>query len=194
MKTHGTVIIGIRSHALSLDATTGAEIWRTKLKSGQFVTVYAREDRVFAGASGELFCLDRASGNLIWHNKLQKLGFGLVSFAADPAKRSPHDVIVGIKGHVVSIDAATGHESWRTNLPSRVGSQSVTLALEGSATVLAGTSGELFGVDRTMGRVLWRAPLAGLGIGLVTLGGSEIAIATAMMQAQAAAAGGAAAS
>ena len=192
MKSQGTVIIGIRSHVVSIDSATGEEIWRTKLKSGQFVTVYSRDDRVFAGVWGELFGLDRTTGRVLWHSQLRRLGFGLISFAADPGKRTPHDVIIGIKGHIVSIDATTGHELWRTNLPSRMGSEAVTLAANGSQMIVAGTSGELFGVERGMGKVLWKAPLKGLGVGLITLGSSELAIATAMAQAQAAAAAAAA--
>jgi outer membrane protein assembly factor BamB len=41
--------------------------------------------RVFCGAAGELFCLDRATGHQLWHNKLKGLGTGLVSFAASDA-------------------------------------------------------------------------------------------------------------
>lgn len=188
MKSSQPVVIGIRSHVVSLDPTTGNELWRRKLKSGQFVTIYPRNDRVYAGVAGELFSLDRTDGKILWHNKLPRLGYGLVSFAADPARRMPHDLIVGTKGHVVAIDATTGRETWRTRLASKMSSQAVTLAMSDEQTILAGSSGELFAVHRSTGKVLWRARLEGLGFGLVSLGSNEVTIATAMAQAQAAAA------
>lgn len=45
------------------------------------MTIYRDGDRLYAGASGELFCIDRTSGAIIWHNKLKGLGLGFVAFA-----------------------------------------------------------------------------------------------------------------
>lgn len=188
MRSRQSIVIGIRSHVVAVDAATGSELWRTKLKSGQFVTTCVRDDRVYGGVSGELFCLDRSAGHLIWHNKLPRLGFGLVSFAGDPARGRAHDLIIGIKGHVVAIDATAGRELWRTKLPAGLSGTHVTVAIHDAQTVVAGSSGELFGLNRSVGNILWHAKLRGLGIGLVSLGSNETAIAAAMAQAQAAAA------
>ena len=81
------LIVGVGGHAVAIDPATGSELWRTKLKSTQFVTVLPTRSQVFAGAGGELFCLDKASGQLLWRNKLPRLGTGLVALgsAIDPA-------------------------------------------------------------------------------------------------------------
>lgn len=76
----GKLYIGIGGHVVALDPGSGSELWRTKLKSSPFVTVVAQGDVVLAGAAGELFCLDAATGSIRWHNPLKGLGTGVVSF------------------------------------------------------------------------------------------------------------------
>ena len=73
--------IGIGSHVVAINTSSGEEIWRSKIKSSSYVTVCVVGDQVFAGANGELFCLNAASGELLWHNKLKGLGHGLIAFA-----------------------------------------------------------------------------------------------------------------
>lgn len=183
------IIVGIRSHVVSVDATSGTELWRTKLTSAQFVTVYQRRDRIFAGASGVLFCLDASNGSILWRNGLRRLGFGIVCFAADRG-RSERDLVIGIRGRVVSIDPWSGHENWRSKALG-TGGESVTLLTLGAKQIIAGHHGELYCLNRTSGAVLWKNNLKGLGWGLATLGGNETAMAHAIAQAQAAAAGAA---
>ncbi|HYW51710.1 MAG TPA: PQQ-binding-like beta-propeller repeat protein [Gemmatimonadaceae bacterium] len=77
------LVIGVGSHVVGIDAKTGFELWRTKLKNSSYVTVSRTGDRVHAGAGGELFCLDARTGELLWHNKLKGLGLGIVAFAND---------------------------------------------------------------------------------------------------------------
>jgi outer membrane protein assembly factor BamB len=75
------LFIGIGSHVVAIQPSDGREIWRSKLKTSSFVTVFADGDTVYAGAGGELFCLDGTTGAIRWRNKLRGLGNGLVSFA-----------------------------------------------------------------------------------------------------------------
>lgn len=77
------LFVGVGGHLLAIDPATGTERWRTKLKTGSFVTVFLAGKRVYAGAAGELFCLDPASGHILWRNKLPGLGVGVVAFAGD---------------------------------------------------------------------------------------------------------------
>jgi outer membrane protein assembly factor BamB len=76
------LIIGIGGHVVAIDPSSGTEVWRTKVKRSEFVTVSPAGSVVFAGAGGELFCLDSAGGQILWHNKLKGLGTGLVTFAS----------------------------------------------------------------------------------------------------------------
>jgi outer membrane protein assembly factor BamB len=75
------LVIGIGGHAVGIDPATGAELWRTKLRGGDFVTVHQAGPQVLAGASGVLFCLDTSTGKMLWKNSLKGLGTGLITFA-----------------------------------------------------------------------------------------------------------------
>jgi outer membrane protein assembly factor BamB len=75
------VLVGIRGRVLALEPGTGTELWRTRLKGGDFVNIVLTEDRVFAATQGEVFCLDPATGTILWHNPLKGLGTGLTSIA-----------------------------------------------------------------------------------------------------------------
>jgi outer membrane protein assembly factor BamB len=57
-------------------------LWRTKLKSSDFVNVVLDDNALYAASSGQLFCLDPATGTIRWRNKLAGLGWGLVTIAA----------------------------------------------------------------------------------------------------------------
>jgi outer membrane protein assembly factor BamB len=74
----------------AVDPATGREVWRTALKDGAAlfsstlgsdVCILEHEGRVFAGCKGHLFCLDGASGRVLWHNDLKGLGHDDVTLA-----------------------------------------------------------------------------------------------------------------
>ncbi len=74
------VYVGIGSHVVALDAGSGAEIWKRKLKGSNLVTLQVDGDAVLAGVNGEVFCLDAKTGDVRWHNKLKGYGMGIVCF------------------------------------------------------------------------------------------------------------------
>ena len=82
---------------------------------------------------------------------------------------------IGIKGHVVAVDRATGSEIWRAPLAGR---SYVTVCSDGGG-LYAGANGKLFCLDRATGSVLWTNELAGLGYNLVTFAGSDVTAAVA---------------
>jgi outer membrane protein assembly factor BamB len=75
------VYIGAKGHVVGLDAATGREVWRTKLRGMGFVTTGIAEERVIAGTGGHLYALDPATGSILWTNSLKGLGLGLISLA-----------------------------------------------------------------------------------------------------------------
>jgi outer membrane protein assembly factor BamB len=83
------VFIGIKGHALALDRATGHEVWRTKLKGGDFVNVVLQGHDLLATADGEVFCLDPATGHVRWNNELKGLGFGLITVAVSGSSQAP---------------------------------------------------------------------------------------------------------
>lgn len=81
-KKLGPLYIGLGGHAVAIDRATGAEIWRTKLRTSSYVTISVEPDAIYAGANGELFCLDLATGRIRWHNRLKGLGMSVVAFGS----------------------------------------------------------------------------------------------------------------
>lgn len=73
------LFIGAQGKVLALDAETGGELWRSKLKGSGTVLLLRDKEQLYASVSGELWCLDVASGAVRWHNKLKGLGLGIVS-------------------------------------------------------------------------------------------------------------------
>jgi outer membrane protein assembly factor BamB len=83
------IFVGIRGSVLALDEATGAELWRSPLKGGQFVNVTLVAGVVYATTKGEIYALDSATGQIRWHNPMRGLGTGLMTIAgADQAAPS----------------------------------------------------------------------------------------------------------
>jgi outer membrane protein assembly factor BamB len=60
-------------------------LWRTELRSSDYVSVLWDGQSLFAANSGEVWRLDPQRGEVIWHNELKGLGRGLVSLASSRA-------------------------------------------------------------------------------------------------------------
>ena len=80
-------------------------------------------------------------------------------------------LFIGIGGHAVAVDPATGEEIWRTKL--KTGSYATVALTEAGLFCAAG--GELFRLDPATGSILWHNKLKGLGVGLVTFPGTSAA-------------------
>ena len=80
------IFVGIKDSVVAVDARTGDEVWRAKLKSmSSFVTVLWDGEFLVASANGEVFGLDWRDGTITWHNKMKGLGLGFVSLASSRA-------------------------------------------------------------------------------------------------------------
>jgi outer membrane protein assembly factor BamB len=73
------VYVGLAGSVVALDRTTGAERWRTRLKRNQAVILASDGERLYATTMGAAFCLDPATGTLLWENPLKGLGYGIAS-------------------------------------------------------------------------------------------------------------------
>ena len=86
MKAENIVLLGVKGTVLAFCRDTGDRLWSQDVDAGfaagsGFVTLMADETRVFAHSCGELFCLDLFTGELLWHDKLAGLGYGLATIA-----------------------------------------------------------------------------------------------------------------
>ena len=81
MEAENILLLGVKGTVIAFRRDTGAELWRTHLKSSDFVTIASDAFRVYAHTGGELFCLDLQTGGRAWHNDLPGLGYGVASLA-----------------------------------------------------------------------------------------------------------------
>jgi|GEM_PF-1709946 len=94
------LFVGIKDVVVALSPRDGSEVWRAKLKAGDFVTVLWDGENLFAANHGEVFRLDPASGAIVWHNTMKGLRTGVVSLASSRAEtpsHSPYETIAAQK-------------------------------------------------------------------------------------------------
>ena len=83
------IFVGIKNSVVAIDARTGDEVWRAKLRGmTSFVTVHWDGEFLVAATYGELFGLDWKDGTIVWHNKMKGLGLGMVTLASSRAPTS----------------------------------------------------------------------------------------------------------
>lgn len=78
------MILAVKHTVIAFEKETGAQLWTRNLGSGMtgdFVTVVADTSRVYAHTHGEMFCLDLATGAVLWQDRLAGLGYGIASIA-----------------------------------------------------------------------------------------------------------------
>ena len=88
MKTSNFIYLGIKAHVVCINILTGAEVWRTKIKRSQIISIVVEEDTIVAHAGGQLFGIDRTSGKIIWNNNLTGLGYGYCFLATENSDSS----------------------------------------------------------------------------------------------------------
>lgn len=85
MNPDSILLLATKCTVIAFDRASGRRLWQTALKEGwtnqDFVTLAADAERVFATTKGELFCLELATGRLLWKDGLPGLGYGIASLA-----------------------------------------------------------------------------------------------------------------
>ena len=77
-----TIYIGMKGAVMALERNTGKERWRTHLKSSHFVVVVLDGDLLIAHTKGELFGVDAKTGEILWKNGLEGMGYGYATVAS----------------------------------------------------------------------------------------------------------------
>jgi outer membrane protein assembly factor BamB len=104
------IFVGIKHSVVALDDRTGTEVWRTDLRSGDYVTVLWDGEALIAANSGEVWRLDPRNGQGMWRNELKGLGRGLVSMASDrrPSANADSDLAAEKRRREAAEAAAAG--------------------------------------------------------------------------------------
>ncbi len=139
---------------VSLDARTGAELWRANV-AGRMAAGVGSDGRFAAllTRSNELVTLD--AGREIWRQKLPAQGF------TAPLVAGGRVFVLGADRAVTAFDAQSGRKLWNQQRPgeSLVLRQAGVLLAVGD-TLVAGLSGRLVGLNPANGSVRWESPIA----------------------------------
>lgn len=94
MKKQNTLYIQSNGRVAAIDKLNGDVIWEVKLS--QYVkgttfhhaTLLLKNDCLYVGVSGILFCLNAMDGSLLWKNELKGWGYYFVSIAGTSSEAS----------------------------------------------------------------------------------------------------------
>jgi outer membrane protein assembly factor BamB len=171
--------------ALCFDADTGKELWKHEYEApysvsyplGPRATPTVDADRVYVlGAEGHLFCLDVASGDVIWQKHLPA-DFGtevpVWGMAAAPLVDGERLIVLagGKPGRMVlCLNKHTGDEIWSALDGKEPGyCPPVILDFGGQRQLIIWHPAAVVGLEPTSGELLWRVPFpveAGLTISM----------------------------
>ncbi len=162
---------------LAADAETGKTIWEYRYDAriragmgmengpGPHATPLVSENGVYAiGILGNLVCLNKKTGKLIWsHNLYEEFHGTFFDRGYAPSPVAYKDLVimkVGGDGHsFMAFDQKTGTVVWKTlqkfgNAPATP----VLINVDGQDQLVAPMSDEVVGIDPTNGWVLWSYP------------------------------------
>ena len=161
---------------LCFDAETGKELWRHPYEArytisyplGPRATPTVDGKRVYTlGAMGHLFCLDVATGRIVWQKNLPTdFGTDVPAWGMAGAPLVDGDQLIVLAGGkpgamVVSLDKQTGKERWRALDGKEPGyCAPVILEFGGRRQLIIWHPQAVVGLDSANGKVLWQVPFA----------------------------------
>ncbi|MDZ4777106.1 MAG: PQQ-binding-like beta-propeller repeat protein [Alphaproteobacteria bacterium] len=154
--------------AAALDATTGAEVWRTNTQAPIHAAPTVSGGRVFAVTNdSELLAFDATTGTVQWTHQAIAEPARILS-ASSPAVRGDLVVAPFASGEVVALLAANGRRLWVDALTraGRLTSLSAINDIAGRPVALDGVvyaashSGILAAIDQRTGQRIWARGLA----------------------------------
>ncbi|MEO2091205.1 MAG: PQQ-binding-like beta-propeller repeat protein [Gemmataceae bacterium] len=171
----GKVFFSAGDDGLYCLTTDGGEVWHFRgREQGLHVDspVVVAHGRVYAGSGYQslaAFALDAATGQPVWRKELTLrsfgqplvlgdkviygLGTGNLSYDLSTEPEPGRANEVRPAGAVVCLNAATGDEVWKHDLPRSVHTQ---LSADGRAVFAACRDGWVYALSRTDGKQLWR--------------------------------------
>ena len=167
---------GDQDVVVALDAATGKTIWEYRYDA-PFSSDYVLEqgpgprsmplvadNRVYAaGATGQLHCLDKQNGKLLWAHDLVKEFNGTVrvrGYSCSPiAYKETVILMVGGAGHaLVAFNQKDGTVTWKKQDFDNSYSSPLLITVAGQDQLVALMYGEVIGVDPNNGELLWSHP------------------------------------
>jgi outer membrane protein assembly factor BamB len=165
-----------RERVLCFDAETGQEVWKHDYEArysisyplGPRATPTVDGNRVYTlGAVGHLFCLDAATGDVIWQKHLPTdFGTKLPTWGMAGGPLVDGDQVIILAGGkpnalVVSLDKDTGEERWRALDGEEPGYCSpVILEIAGQRQLIVWHPAAVAALSPADGTLLWQEPFS----------------------------------
>jgi outer membrane protein assembly factor BamB len=153
--THGDIV--------ALDADSGGEIWRQRIRSPVRTGPAAAGGRVLVvTADNQLFALDAASGEILWHHQGIFEQAGILG-AATPAVAGDAVVVTYSSGEVYGIRLDDGRPVWsetvlrprRTLAMAAITDITGAPVIDGERVIVAGAGGETAAFELARGIRAW---------------------------------------
>lgn len=170
----------------ALGVQDGKEAWSTKIatanrqigyKEGSRSTPTVDGDRVYAlGTSGDLVCLDAASGKVRWHkNLVGDFGGSIPNWGYTESVLVDGEKLIAAPGGreatIVALNKMTGEPVWKSPVPGgdrACYSSAIAVDMDGKRQYIHYLSGGVVGVAAQDGKFLWRYAKPANGIVIAT--------------------------
>jgi outer membrane protein assembly factor BamB len=158
----------------ALNERTGEELWRTPIApanrkvgygEGPRCTPAVDGERLYAlGVSGDLVCLEVATGKLVWHHNLVKdFGGSIPGWGYSESPLVDGDKVIATPGRkkatLVALNKKTGDTLWTSQVPEGDGagySSAIVADVPGQRQYVQFLGRGVVGVAADDGRFLWR--------------------------------------
>jgi outer membrane protein assembly factor BamB len=160
---------GESGFVIALDASTGKQLWATpngpsyynSYGSGQRGTPTIDGDRLYAlSATGDLACLDTATGRVLWHKDIVREYRGSVpewGYSESPLVVGDRVIVHagGPKASIVALNKLTGATLWNSESDGAAYSSGVIARVGDVTQAVYFSDHRTLGVDVRDGRLLW---------------------------------------
>lgn len=83
MNMKDLVFVGFNARVAALDRRTGDIMWKWRASDGSgYVSLLLDGSSLFAAVNGYTYCLDAATGQQLWLNRMKGFGYGVTSLAS----------------------------------------------------------------------------------------------------------------
>ena len=161
------VVASAYGFVAALDATTGAELWRTNTEAPMTGSPTIKDGRVFvASNNNEVVAMDLATGEVLWSDQAIAESARVLG---SPSPAAVEDIVVApySSGEVIAYLAANGRRLWSEALASSgqftpissindIGARPI---LGGGLVFAASQSGVMAAIDGRTGNRLWQQPI-----------------------------------
>jgi outer membrane protein assembly factor BamB len=128
------------AHLYAFELATGRVVWKLSFPGGVPAQVLGRGELIFAqAAAGEVWALDRRTGQLAWMHEAVSAG-GPNRHQVDPVLAGERLIVGWPSGDVEALDVSSGELAWRSSTGSRL---NTSLALVGDQVLVGSIDGKL---------------------------------------------------